>query len=350
MEKYAFYQTEDFLRDESFINWVLNPEDAGNRSWTEWMSANPPKRGAAEEAISIIHSFDFKNEVVAESFYIDLKSRIDRTIAEGGSLATGQEGARAAGQEDKEQSRRVSLFPQWMKVAAIVAGILVGGWAVYYFMRPSYTVISTPYASLKTIWLPDSSEIVLNANSTIRFRDGMNQDTREVWLTGEAFFRVRHARGGGKASGFSVYAGDAKVEVLGTEFDVMSMHNTTGVMLQEGKVRFSIPGRNKEAVMRPGDYCLYNDSSGNMITHTANPVLYTSWLEHKYKFERTTVREICQTLKAYFGYDFIIRKPELAEQRISGTLELQNEQLLLNTLSALLNSSVTKTGTNIIIE
>ena len=35
MDKYQKYQTEDFLQDESFINWVLDPEGAGNQACFE---------------------------------------------------------------------------------------------------------------------------------------------------------------------------------------------------------------------------------------------------------------------------------------------------------------------------
>ena len=102
--------------------------------------------------------------------------------------------------------------------------------------------------------------------------------------------------------------------------------------------------------MQPNDYCLFNASQGKISTRVANPVLYTSWMEQKYRFEKTPVREICETLKEYFGYDFIIRKPELATMAVSGPLELQNEQVMLRILSELLNAKVTKEGNQVTIE
>jgi ferric-dicitrate binding protein FerR (iron transport regulator) len=191
----------------------------------------------------------------------------------------------------------------------------------------------------------------LNANSTIRFHSGLKEENqREVWITGEAFFKVRHINIAGEAQHFVVHAGDANIEVLGTEFNVKSINNTTGVMLRQGKVKFSIPASHAQTIMQPNDYCLYNATPGKIITRVANPVLYTSWMEHKYRFEKTPAREVCETLKEYFGQGFIIRKPELAEQPISGTLELENEQQMLTVLSELLNASVTKKGNDVIIE
>ncbi|HEX6428667.1 MAG TPA: FecR domain-containing protein [Niastella sp.] len=334
MDKYREYQTEDFLQDESFINWVLDPEGTGNQAWTNWMNANPAKKEAVQKAIDVIRSFEFKKDPVADAFYGNLKQRIDNTIANGNVVSI--------------KSRPATRV--WMKAAAVVAGLLIGALVLYYFRKPSYAYISTPYAAIKTVWLPDSSEVVLNANSSIRFNTSPTRNKREVWVTGEAFFKVRHINNAGKAQPFAVYAGDAVIEVLGTEFNVKSVNNTTGVLLREGKVRFSVPASHSETIMQPNDYCLYNASQGNIITRVANPVLFTSWMEQKYRFEKTPVQEICETLKEYFGYDFIIRKPELATQAISGTLELQNEQVMLRILSELLNAKVTKEGSQIIIE
>ncbi|SFD10067.1 FecR family protein [Chitinophaga sp. CF118] len=335
MDKYGDYQTEDFLQDESFINWVLNPEEASNRSWAAWVKSNPHKKETVQKAIDIIRSFDFKQEPVAESFYTDLKQSIDQTI----------------GYSNQAAPKMATLFPKWLSIAAVVTGILLGGAAVYYFMQPSYTVVSTPYAATKTIWLPDSSEVVLNANSNIRYLSSWNKHKREVWITGEAFFKVKHITTAGEIQHFKVYAANTEIEVLGTEFNVKSINNNAiGVMLQKGKVKFSVPARKMQTIMQPADYCQYNASLGKIITSPADPELYISWMKHKYRFEKTPAREVCQTLTAYFGYGFIFRHAELAEQHISGTLELQNEQLLLSTLSELLNASITKSGRDFIIE
>ncbi|GAA3923148.1 FecR family protein [Chitinophaga oryziterrae] len=334
MDKYRLYQTEDFLQDESFINWVLNPEEANNKSWAAWVKSNPYKKETVQKAIDIIRSFDFKQEPVAENFYTDLKQSIDQTI----------------GYQNQATTKAATLFPKWLSVAAVVTGILLGGALVYYFMKPSYTVVATPYAATKTIWLPDSSEVVLNAHSKIRYLSSWQKHKREVWITGEAFFKVRHITTAGETPHFKVYTANAEIEVLGTEFNVKSTDNTTGVMLQRGKVKFSVPALKKQTIMQPDDYCQYDASLGKITTSPIDPELYTSWMKHKYRFEKTPAREVCQTLTAYFGYSFIFRRAELSEQHISGTLELQNEQLLLNTLSELLNASITKNGKDIIIE
>jgi ferric-dicitrate binding protein FerR (iron transport regulator) len=336
MDKYALYQTEDFLHDESFVEWVLNPEAKSHHSWTAWIKANPAKKETVQQAINIIRSFNFKQEPVPAGFYTELKNRIDTTIN---------------AEEEKEEQLLFNSAPLRKKIwraAAIVSGLLIGGALIYFLLRPSRTAITTPYAAIRTVVLPDSSEVILNAHSGIRFYADWKTHARKVWVDGEAFFKVHPANN--NAAPFTVYTSEAAIEVLGTEFNVKSIDNSTGVMLRSGKVNFRIPGKHPSTVMRPADYCYYNSTTGGVITRTVNPAMYTSWMEHKYRFQETPAREICQTLKEYFGYDFIIRRQSLAEQRISGTLELQDERLLMNVLSELLGATVTRKGEKVIIE
>ena len=81
MDKYAQYQTEDFLQDESFINWVLDPEGENNQAWMKWMNSDAPQKEAAQKAMEIIRTLDFKKEGVPKEFYSNLKQRKDSSIA-----------------------------------------------------------------------------------------------------------------------------------------------------------------------------------------------------------------------------------------------------------------------------
>ncbi|AEV99736.1 hypothetical protein A4D02_26375 [Niastella koreensis] len=334
MDKYSQYKIDDFLKDESFINWVLDPEGENNQAWTKWMNAGSAKKEAAQKAIDIIRTLEFKKETVADEFYSNLKQRIDNTVANEQAIPL----------QPKQQGR------WWLKAAAVIAALLIGTLVLYYVRKPAYTYISTPYAATKTVWLPDSSEVVLNANSSIRFNSNRTGGNREVWITGEAFFKVRHLENAGGAQPFTVYAGNAVIEVLGTEFNVKTINNTTGVLLQKGKVRFSVPAGNAATIMHPNEYCEYSAAQGKITARAANPMLFTAWLEKKYRFEKATVQDVCETLKEYFGFNFIIKRPELATQVVSGTLELQNEQVMLQVLGELLHTTVTREGNQVIIE
>ena len=130
---------------------------------------------------------------------------------------------------------------------------------------PSATVRYTSGAGQqRTITLPDGSVVVLNANSTLTTAAHWTAETpREVWLTGEGYFRVTHRAPRPVADitaapapiKFVVHAADLSIAVLGTQFDVNSRAGATKVVLASGKVaveRQMLLTR-EHLLMQPGD-------------------------------------------------------------------------------------------------
>ncbi len=88
-------------------------------------------------------------------------------------------------------------------------------------------------AEKKELFLPDSSFVVLNADSKVEFnRDNWAQN-RVVTLTGEAYFEVR------TGSAFKVVSENGEVHVLGTKFNVKVRNGLFQVLCYEGKVRMT---------------------------------------------------------------------------------------------------------------
>jgi ferric-dicitrate binding protein FerR (iron transport regulator) len=54
----------------------------------------------------------------------------------------------------------------------------------------SFTEIKTPYGSTSQISLPDGSQVLLNAGSSIKYKNDFNKSNRDLILSGEAYFRV----------------------------------------------------------------------------------------------------------------------------------------------------------------
>ena len=64
--------------------------------------------------------------------------------------------------------------------------------------------------------LPDGSTVFLNAGSTIQVPEGFGTVTRDVILTGEAYFDIHHDA----KKPFIVHTGNVSTTVLGTAFNV----------------------------------------------------------------------------------------------------------------------------------
>jgi transmembrane sensor len=149
----------------------------------------------------------------------------------------------------RSSARRRSLAPVWL-AAAVGALVLVA--ALYVGTRP-VTFTASP-GSLASATLPDGSVVELNAGSSIAYARGFRSlpfipaGERTVRLEGEAYFDVTV-----EGRPFVVETQSARVEVLGTRFNVRARAGETEVVLESGSVRVANARQIGEAVvLAPG--------------------------------------------------------------------------------------------------
>ena len=99
------------------------------------------------------------------------------------------------------------------------------------------TKSTTERSEYKYLLLPDSTQVWLNASSTLEFPQHFPADRREVSLSGEAYFDVRHS---GKAP-FIIRTGKVSTTVLGTSFNIKAYPDRQHVIVSvsTGKVKVS---------------------------------------------------------------------------------------------------------------
>ncbi|MEO5563419.1 MAG: FecR domain-containing protein, partial [Chitinophagaceae bacterium] len=149
------------------------------------------------------------------------------------------------------QARPVPMLKKWWYAAAATLLIAMAGTAVYFLQhertsskRFSYEVV-TPAKGLienvntseksMTVNLPDGSTVELASRSRIAYaNDFGNINTRDVYLSGEAFFTVTK----NPSRPFRVFANEIVTKVLGTSFRVRSFDKDTiiQVTVRTGKV------------------------------------------------------------------------------------------------------------------
>ena len=98
------------------------------------------------------------------------------------------------------------------------AGSLVYAAAAGQSSGPLYNSVITPRGGQYHVTLPDGTQVWMNAASSLRFPTAFTGGTRQVTLTGEAYFEVAKDAG----HPFGVAVKDMKVTVLGTHFNVMA--------------------------------------------------------------------------------------------------------------------------------
>ena len=100
-----------------------------------------------------------------------------------------------------------------------------------------YNETTVPLGSQTKILLPDGSTAVLNSGSILKYPLSYGKKERNVYLVGEGYFEVAK----NKEKVFQVHAGDMKVKVTGTVFNVRSYPEdlSAEVSLINGGVDFS---------------------------------------------------------------------------------------------------------------
>ena len=137
-------------------------------------------------------------------------------------------------------------------------------WKAWNILSAPYNILSTPRGGQYNLVLPDGSKVWLNAASSIIYPTHFAASERRVVITGEAYFDVVPSispGGGGKKFPFIVtvrsVAGNelAKVEVLGTQFNIMAYADEAAIQttLVNGKVMISVPDKTKSyKLLAPG--------------------------------------------------------------------------------------------------
>jgi ferric-dicitrate binding protein FerR (iron transport regulator) len=185
--------------------------------------------------------------------------------------------------------------------------------------------ITSPPGIRSQVVLPDGTKVWLNAESTIKFPVPFHTESRNVNLTGEAFFDVIK----NPNQPFIVESEKVKVKVLGTRFNYKAYSNdpTVEVILEEGKIALSMPydAFEKEAIMKPGDRLVYKKESNNAIIENENIDKYIAWHTGKLVFDNTPMTEVAQLLARWYGVDVIVKNAEIMNYRFTTTFE--NESL-----------------------
>lgn len=77
---YTDYTVEDFICDESFLRYCLNPDHNDTRFWNNWMSSNPGKRAIVDEAMDFVREVRSGRPSFNDEHYLQGKQRIRRRL------------------------------------------------------------------------------------------------------------------------------------------------------------------------------------------------------------------------------------------------------------------------------
>lgn len=285
--------------------------------------------------------FQWIDEWEAENlqFTPDVEQAFQRSVSDYNKVVDTISGNSSPLQSNSKPTEQRYLFMRWTAVAAGILTVL--GYSLSEEIR--YKKYETSYGEIRTIILPDSSRVTLNANSVLRIpRFGFGKGTRQVRLEGEAGFEVRHTIDRNK---FIVRTPDQlEIKVLGTEFLVYSRERGSKVVLTRGSVQLrSLSQPTPEPlILKPGDVATLTKGKLSSFKHNESISTHLAWKQRRFMFENTAVSEITFQISEHFGVNVIVADSALSKRTIGGTFHASDPAHVLKVLGDVLNAHVTR--------
>jgi ferric-dicitrate binding protein FerR (iron transport regulator) len=230
---------------------------------------------------------------------------------------------------------------RWNWLIAASVGLWAAGMAWLLVAQPWLQTYQTGYGELKQLGLPDGTQVTLNANSTLEvYWFGFGRWQREVLLTGEAVFSVKHLP---DHQPFLVkLPNQAQIEVLGTEFAVYARARKSQVALHSGSIRLNPSPQAGPLLMQKGDVVTIGPKGQVEWKQKQATQNHLAWRERKLVFDNTPLTEVAEVLRENFGAEVQLVGKALASRRVSGTFTAQNAEELLQVLAEMLEARLEK--------
>jgi transmembrane sensor len=292
-EHFTSYTSLTLAGEDSFIRWVRHGE--GDAEWTNWIARHAEKQTTVEEARNIVLSLTATGiEDLSLSGKKELWERIHSSI-----------------QADKPQPVRKSIRPLWSWGIAAAATLALFVW-ISNMTAPEKSMAKA--GEKKEVVLPEESAVTLNAASSITYRDrSFNQD-RELYLEGEAFFKVQ------KGSTFTVHTDYGTVTVLGTSFNVIARDGRFEVSCYTGKVKVESSPKDQQ-IITAGESTTRNKSDKKLDRSTFDVIADTpEWMAGKFSYENQPLSDVIKELERQ--YDINVKlEPGIGDLKYTGLFE-----------------------------
>lgn len=228
---------------------------------------------------------------------------------------------------------KIRLKPSFFISIVISIGLII----LIYNLKFSDTVIRASRGEHLAHELPDGSQVWLNADSEIRYKNFNGNDEREVELQGEAFFRVV------KGGTFQLHGDYGSVTVSGTSFNV-NQRKDLHVACFRGSVL--VTNKNGKSVkLKAGQVSVTKDTV--LTFRKFNSEREASWLTGDFYFYKISTDHVFDEVQRQYDIEII------GAEKISGTYTgyFNNKDLdeTLQTIFGNLSMHYRKEGSQVVV-
>jgi ferric-dicitrate binding protein FerR (iron transport regulator) len=166
-----------------------------------------------------------------------------------------------------------------------------------------YNSLVVPKGGQYKIVLPDGSTVWINSASTLKYPASFaGQRTREVYLTGEAYFEIAPD----KIRPFIVKSATQEARVLGTHFDINAYPDNADIKttLLEGGLEVKSLLHGDSCRLRPGKQAVVSEGISVRDVDVEN---VTDWKDGYFIFHEEALDDILVRLSRWYNVDIVCR-------------------------------------------
>ena len=334
MKDFRLFDITDFIMDEDFIRWVFEKRPADEAFWNKWLDLNPDRHLVIAEARRVLESIQIEQQKISDQEVQAEVAKLLLTI-------------RDSSKQQPTPARIAFISRKWWYAAAIL--LLVAGGTGYLYEKKEVVPGRFAYATLTStrhlnekvntsdkpldVVLPDGSTIEVAPNSRVSYPASFDSfSTRDVYLSGEAFFKVAKDPG----HPFRVFANEIVTKVLGTSFTIRSFEKDTviQVTVRTGKVSVysqavanpretAAPGKLGGILLTPNQQLVY-EKTGQKFEKVLldRPVMVVpATVDQSMVYEDTPVEIVFDQMSKAYGINIVFDNELLKKCTVTADLK-----------------------------
>lgn len=177
--------------------------------------------------------------------------------------------------------------------------------------------IIVPRGGEFNLTLQDGTQVWLNAESELHFPTVFSPESREVWVKGEAYFKVTTSD-----QPFRVNSFGTLLQVYGTEFNINTYREEQiEVVLVKGSVGFRVSSEAQEHFLKPNQLLTAGTANGEITIENVNITPYIAWRNNDMIFVNESLESIMETITRWYDVEAVFKHPRAKEIRYYGDVK-----------------------------
>jgi len=328
MKRYDGFKISDFVLDSDFQAWVNGDDTNLNNLWNDWLKINPDRSAEIDKAKEILLALNFR-KVPVDAKTVNAEWEKLKLLVTSSPI------------EEPVYKKKSKTIYWPLRIAATIALLVATYFTINQLTRQEINEENISFVQLEVangqkldLTLIDGTSIKLNAGSTLSYPEKFSSGKREVFLTGEAFFRVNPDQ----EAPFIVHTGNVTTTVLGTSFNINAYPELDQVYVAvvEGKVKVSSNElqneKRNEVFLSPDELATLPKTEGEIIISKFDENDLLAWRNGILHFDQSDFDEAIHMLERWYGVKFEINSTKRIspDWRYHGKFENRSLDYILN--------------------